>query len=440
MHLGSDILCLRQFVVVSFAIFSLAVTSFAQAGGGKPGGSSGGGANPGAGGGGGRPTPGNVPGNNNPQQPSNIPPINQQQNRFPDQQPRPIFFSGKVLFDDGTTPNTDVVIERVCNGIVRPESHTDSKGRFNFELGRNLGMMMDASVSGTGFDVPGRPGMGSDTSGMGPANMGYGGTMMGERNLYGCELRAAFPGYRSDVISLATRRSMDNPDVGTIVLHRLAKVEGTTISLTTAMAPKDAKKAYEKGIKEAGKGKFDEAEKQLQKAVDLYPKYALCWHALGRVQQQKGLVAESKKSFEAAIAADAKYVSPYESLAFLAANEGKWEETVEKTNHVIRLNPVEFPRSYFFNAVAHYNLKHLDEAKKSATEGLKVDTRHEMPQLEQLLASIAADKGDYSAAATHLRTYLSLAPNAKNADVLRGQLSKLESALVPQQKPAEANK
>jgi hypothetical protein len=79
---------------------------------------------------------------------------------------------------------------------------------------------------------------------MGNAN-GMGGVR--ERDLFSCELRASLPGFRSDVVSLANRRFMDNPEVGTIVLHRLGNVEGLTISATTMAAPKDAKKAYDKG-------------------------------------------------------------------------------------------------------------------------------------------------------------------------------------------------
>ena len=61
-------------------------------------------------------------------------------------------------------------------------------------------------------------------------------------------LRARLAGYRSQTISLANRRPMDPPDVGTILLHRLGASEGSTISAVSLRAPKDAKKAYDKGL------------------------------------------------------------------------------------------------------------------------------------------------------------------------------------------------
>ena len=48
---------------------------------------------------------------------------------FPQEMPRPIFISGKVMLQDGTPPPDSVVIERVCNGLARPEGYTDSKGQ-----------------------------------------------------------------------------------------------------------------------------------------------------------------------------------------------------------------------------------------------------------------------------------------------------------------------
>src|SRR5712691_931793 len=75
---------------------------------------------------------------------------------------RPIFLSGKVVLQDGTAPQEPVVIERVCNGVPRQEGYTDSKGRFSFQLGQNMGMMQDASISSASepsFGGAGTPGM-----------------------------------------------------------------------------------------------------------------------------------------------------------------------------------------------------------------------------------------------------------------------------------------
>ena len=341
-------------------------------------------------------------------------------NPFPNnQQQTPIFLSGVVLFDDGTPANSNIRIERVCNGQPRLEAHTDSKGRFSFQLGQNMTVDTEASDQFGGGSL-GRPSSASTG--------GYGGSGNSSRDLLNCELRASYPGYRSDTVELAMRRPMDPPDVGTIVMHHLGNVEGTTVSLTTALAPKNAQKDYQKGLQLAQKGKFEEAEARLQNATELYPKYAMAWYQLGQLQQRGGRGGEARKSYEAAIAADSKFVSPYQQMAMLAAQEGNWEDTAKFSKQVITLDPVEYPASLWYNAVANYNLKRSAEAEKSIKDLLKLDTRHKFPDAENMMAQLLLDKGNYSEAAGHLRNYLALAPNAKNADSLKQILLKIDQA------------
>ncbi len=332
---------------------------------------------------------------------------------------RPMFFSGKVMMDDGTQPSTDIRIERVCAGRTQLESHTDSKGHFSFQLGQNTTVDTDASDD-----------MSASASRRmnGQSSPSYNPITGSANNLWNCELRASYPGYRSDVVELASRRSLDDADLGTIILHRLQNVQGTTISLTTALAPKHAVKDYDKGMQLAQKGKFDEAEQHLRDATDQYPKYAIAWYALGQLQQRNRQPDDARKSYEAAIAADKKFVSPYDQLALLSAQSGKWEDAAAFSKMAISLNPVEVPSSFWYNAISNYNLKKTTEAEKSATELVKMDAPHKFPEAESLLAQIALDQGKYPEAATHLRSYLALAPNAKNADALKQVLLKIDQA------------
>lgn len=253
----------------------------------------------------------------------------------------------------------------------------------------------------------------------------------------GCEIRAALAGFRSDVVSLATRREMDNPDVGTIVLHRMANVEGLTISATSAMAPKDARKAFEKGVERERKDKLDDAEKNFEKAVESYPKYAAAWNELGRIHEQRNETEDAKKAYQQALASDAKFVNPYEGMYRLAARESKWQEVADTSNRVIHLNPYDFPGAYFYNAVANLNLHNLDAAEKSAREAVKLDTRHQNPKTEHVLGIILAQKQDYSGAAEHLQAFLKLVPSGQESDQVKQQLAEVQKVAQTQTpKPA----
>ncbi len=344
---------------------------------------------------------------------------------------QPIFISGKVMFDDGSPVNKDVRIERVCGATARTEASVDTSGRFSFEVGGNTqsaSIMMDASQSDLGSGS--RMGSGPQSQGalVSNTNTGNSRRLSPEMALWGCELRAAYPGYRSDAVSLAGHKSMDDPNIGTIILHRLANVEGTTISITTAEAPKSAQKNFEKGTQAARKNNWGDAEKRFLAATSEYPKYAVAWFALGQVQEQQNRAADARKSYQAAIEADKRYVSPLDQLALLAAHESNWPDAARYSKQVIDLNPVEFPEAYWYSAVANYNLNQDAEAAKSGKALIKLDTRHRFPEVNRMMAELALRGQDLTAAAEYLKAYLGQVPNAKDADVLKQQLLKIEEA------------
>ncbi len=348
---------------------------------------------------------------------------------------RTIYVSGKVLMPDGTPPPEAIVIEMICQGYNRPQGYTDSKGRFSFQLGANQTMIADASSSSGG--PFGSRGPGSDPwTSTSAASMNR--TGIDERALSSCELRAVLPGYRSDPVQLAGRRVMDNPDVGTIILRPLSNAEGSTISMTSLLAPKDAKKAFDKGRQAARKKKWEEARAQLEKAVALYPKYASAWYELGTVYEQNQQPAEARKAYEQSLAADAKFVNPYLRLALLAAAERKWQEVADTTERILKLNPVDFPNAFFFNAVANYNMQKMDAAERSAREAVKLDTEHRIPRAHHLLGLILADKRDLNGARQYMSNYLKFAPEAPDAEAVRQGLAKIDQELAAQNPAAPA--
>lgn len=325
------------------------------------------------------------------------------------------------MLDDGTPPPDPVTIERVCNGAPRAQAYTDSKGRFSFQIGQTGGVTQDASEDGAG--LPGA----SHSAGMATV-IGTQQRQMSSQpdtQLANCDLRAVLAGFRSDRVGLGTRRLLDDPNVGTIVLHRIANVEGSAVSMTSLQAPRDARRAYERALQDLRNHRPADAEKGFRKAVEIYPRYATAWYELGRIQQSDD-TGQARKSFTNAIAADAKFISPYLGLAELEAMAENWAELAETTSKLLKLDAVDYPMAYFYNATANLNLGELDAAEKSARTGEKLDTPHRYPRLEQVLAKILALKKDYTGAIAHLRNYMALAPDAQDAARIKKELADLE--------------
>ena len=377
------------------------------------------------------PTPGRTP----TQFPTNQP------NPMEDQFQRPLFISGKVLMEDGTPPPESIAIQLVCRGMPRTVAFTGPKGSFSADLNNRMNSAMFADASqpyGGGFDDMNR-GSGT-TSSQGRGAFGMGGNGLTERDLMGCDLQAYLPGFRSDVEHLASRHSMDNPDIGTLVLRRMANVEGLTISMTSALAPKDAKKAFEKARNEEKKQKWANAQGELEKAVSMYPKYAAAWHELGNVQLAQKDNEAARKSYAQALEADSKFVSPYLQLAIMAARDQKWEEVATDTDRLLRLNPVDFPQAWLYNALANYYLQKMDVAEKSARDGISHDPNHRYPKMHHLLGVLLAQKQDFTASAENLRAYLKYSPQATDADLVKKQLAEIEKAAGPDTQTSEAKK
>ncbi|HJT86494.1 MAG TPA: tetratricopeptide repeat protein, partial [Bryobacteraceae bacterium] len=361
--------------------------------------------------------------------------------QYPGQQ-APIFLSGRVMLEDGSPPPQPVIIQRVCSGRPHNEGHTDSRGYFSIQLGAsNVDALSDASNPGFGGvgapggpAGPGAPGLG----GLGDDSLpSAGGTFGGYsgRALLDCELRADLPGFLSQTYSLALRKPLDDPNIGTILLHRISSEEGSTISATSLQAPKKARRALQKGVELARKGKFDESQSDLQKAVELYPRYAEAWCQLGQVQMAQKNTGAARKSFDQSIQADPKYVPPYIQISLLEYGARDWQGLAEISGKAMNLDPFDYPQAFFLNAIANYNLHNANAAEQSARQAQKLDTRHQIPQVSYLLGVILAERKDYTTAAQQLRDYLRFAPQAQDAAAVRAQLADIEKEAGPAAQP-----
>ncbi len=323
----------------------------------------------------------------------------------------PMFASGRVVLDDGTVPSEPVMIELVCGSKPRPEGYTDLKGRFTIQLGQDAGMIPGANVDMSGSFRPGPTG-----------GAGY----VRESELRNCDLRAELPGFRSDIVYLNDRHGMENPEMGTIVLHRLANVEGLTISATSLLAPTEARKAFEKGLGNVRKRKLDEARKDFEKATGVYPKYASAWFELGMIEEQSHRADQARRAYTLALAADSKYINPYLRMCVMAYEEQKWQELADSSSRIVQLNPYDFPAAQYLNAVANLELNNLTAAEKSAREVIAHDTAHRQPKVHYLLGLVLVRQRRFTEAAESLRTYLASISDPTQETEVRKEIAQIE--------------
>jgi hypothetical protein len=334
----------------------------------------------------------------------------------PDASIQPVFVSGKVLLQGGGALPETVPIERVCNSVSRREGYTDTKGQFEFQLGLNT-TFQDASESDSRITPASTPRPGGSAS-------------RRPLDLTGCELRAVLAGYQSSVVILRlTGGDTWQYEVGTIFLKRLGNAPGTTISVTSMAAPKDAMRAYEKAQKATAE-KPEEAEKYLTKAVEIYPQFAAAWTLLGDIHRQRNEFDAARTDYARAAAADPQFVNPTYGLTVIAMQEKKWDEAVRLSDQVLKLNAGAFPLAYFFSAAANYNLQKFEAAEDSARKFKALDAQHAHPDVCLLLSYVLSRKQDYAGAAHEIRDYLAAAPNSPDAEQLKADAKRYEDLSV----------
>jgi tetratricopeptide (TPR) repeat protein len=326
---------------------------------------------------------------------------------------RILMLQGRVVLDDGNVPRDPITIERVCGTYVYKEGYTNARGEYSVQLGANTGVILDASQDGNTLN-PGAAGQGL-TSDVSPNAM------------WDCELRAALSGYRSESITLANQRNMDNHVIN-LVLHYMGDAKGSSTSATSAQAPKDAQKAYDRGVAAIKAGKPDDAQKELLKAVEIYPRFAAAWFELGQLYERRSHVPEAKDAYTHALTADANYVGPYDKLYHLAFKENSWQQAADLSAKLLALNPYDYADAYYYNSMANLQLGKLDAAEKSASEAVKVKGAKYDVRSHYTLGMILGRKGDYPDAVTELRAFLQGAPNTPDRARIEDLIKNAESA------------
>ncbi|HEX4005237.1 MAG TPA: tetratricopeptide repeat protein [Acidobacteriaceae bacterium] len=241
----------------------------------------------------------------------------------------------------------------------------------------------------------------------------------------GCSVAAPLAGYHSSSVTITQKNLRDNPYLSSIVLTPDEHAPGTAISTAGESASPDALKAFDKAHDEWLHRNFDDAQKDLQQAVQLNPQFAEAWYLLGRMQMRSEVEAASE-SFKKAVAADPKFEAPCLYLAAIAMEKKDWQGTNDWTSRGLALDPAGTALLWYYAAQADYHVGKNEAARVAAQTAMDMDPEHTVPNSEQLLALTLIDKGDYTDALIHLRNSLTYIPSGPSADLIKRQIAFVE--------------
>ncbi len=145
--------------------------------------------------------------------------------------------------------------------------------------------------------------------------------------------------------------------------------------------------------------------------------------------EESGKLEEARSAYARAIAIDARLFSAYARWAVIDASQERWDQVAATTDAAIKLNPVDWPVLFFYNAVANFNLGRLKEAEQSAKRAIAADAETQLPRAHYILGRILAARGDYRGAVEHMSKYLDLMTFAADAVRVRAEIQDARSHL-----------
>jgi tetratricopeptide (TPR) repeat protein len=250
-------------------------------------------------------------------------------------------------------------------------------------------------------------------------------------------LRASLRGYRPESLPLGQRHEEDYRDVGAIILRPLSRSKGLIMSATSGLAPKEAQKAYEKGLEAVKRNLPDAAQAEFSRATSIYARYAAAWYELGQVLERRSHFADARSAYSKAVASDADFLAAYERLYLLDVRESKWPEAVSASSRVLRRDPYDYPGAYYVNALANLQLRNLEAAERSAREAGRLQGDTVEPRANYILGLVLARQGHTEAAVDALRVFIGGSPGGAEQKDAERILASLETRLrdrIAQQK------
>jgi tetratricopeptide (TPR) repeat protein len=147
---------------------------------------------------------------------------------------------------------------------------------------------------------------------------------------------------------------------------------------------------------------------------------------MGTLREKKLEVDEAFMDYSRALLIDSHLLPAYLGLARIAFRGKRWQEVIQFTDQLTSIDSLGFPVAYLYNAAANFDLENLPAAEKSTRKFQALDTEHERPQVYLLLGDILAHEGEYAGEAEQKKAFLTIVPNAYDAEEIKEQVKVLE--------------
>ncbi len=241
-------------------------------------------------------------------------------------------------------------------------------------------------------------------------------------------------GHYQIVAQSGVLQAMDSVSVGfgqvTVALRfeNAAPGYGDRNSVTVAemMVPKKARSLYLKARDAYARGKLDDAEKLVDRALNLYPNFAEALTLRGLIQMRSNQIDQAREAFEQAIQADPNYSMAYLALASVYNAQAKYDDALRTLEHETTISPTawqgyyEMARASIGKGLYGKALQLAEKAGQMGGDGIAA--------LHLVKASAMIPLKLYGRAKQELQAYLQREPSGRQAEQVRTVLARLDAA------------
>ncbi len=229
----------------------------------------------------------------------------------------------------------------------------------------------------------------------------------------------------SDVVSVAFGQT----NVTLRFLHDPARGgNGDTVSVAEMLVPGKARSVYLKAREACSRGKFDDAQPLLDRALQIYPHFAEALTLRGLIQLRANQIDQGRQSFEQAIQFDPAYSPAYVALGAAYNAQAHYDDALRTLQRGTAISPLAW-QGYYEMARASIGKGLYDKGLQFADRAEQLNGNH-LAAIHLLKAYAMIPLKFYSRAKEELQTYLQREPKGANAEQARHLLAQLDAAEV----------
>ena len=205
-----------------------------------------------------------------------------------------------------------------------------------------------------------------------------------------------------------------------------AKSETGVINAEFANVPARATAFYQKALEQAQAGNSKAALEQLKQAISEYPNFMLAFNELGVQYLRLGELEKADEALAKAMKLAPDSATPRLTHGILLTVMGKFNLAVTELQEALKQRD-QSANGHLYLGQALANLGRFGDAEQHLARAVVLGG-DEMKDAHRFLGIIYLQRGERERAVTELKTYLKLAPQAKDADQIRQLVSQAQKS------------